>query len=101
MWFLLVLMTDFMPSERVARGCYYINKAVGCFTCGMVVSRIGRWHTERAMIHGVIRAKMEERGPRGLTLLSGIDAADAVHLEDDEWGDDWKSEEGDGNRADK
>ena len=82
LWFVAVLSTDFMPSQTLAFAAEPVNQAIGCLTCGVLPSRIGRWHLERAHVHGAIRARVKERGVASFFLPTAVDAKDIVDVED-------------------
>ena len=60
-WFVVALTMDFnpFPCPKYLR---FLNRMIGCLTCGMVPTRIGRWHLERKKVHEIIREKVKERG---------------------------------------
>jgi hypothetical protein len=61
-WFCVALTFDFNPIPGVDNMLPSVNWFIDRATCGMVPLRVGRWHIERAKVHGIIRDKVEKRG---------------------------------------
>jgi hypothetical protein len=58
--FVVALLIDFNPSATVSKLFAPFNRAVACLSCGLVNTRIGRWHLEREYVHDLIRAKVSQ-----------------------------------------
>jgi hypothetical protein len=72
LWFFAVLLVDFNPFPNVSKNMLarFINKTLDLLTCGLITSRIGRWHLEREKIHGIVRAKVSHStGVKTFALL--------------------------------
>jgi hypothetical protein len=57
--FVVALLVDFNPSASVTALLAPFNRAVACASCGLVNTRVGRWHLERHYIHSIIRARVK------------------------------------------
>jgi len=58
--FVVALLVDFNPSATVSKLFAPFNRAVACLSCGLVNTRIGRWHLERHYVHSIIRARVKD-----------------------------------------
>lgn len=77
LWFAVVLAFDFNPSPTSGASALgrLLNALVAKVGCGVIPTRVGRWHAERAKVLGIIRAQVELRGPRRFFLPQQHDAA--------------------------
>jgi len=73
-WFFMAMTFDFNPIPGVEKTFAPVNWFIGKVTCGMVPLRVGRWHIERAKVHGIIRDKVEKRGKTRFFLPDTLDA---------------------------
>lgn len=78
-WFLVVLGTSFLPSERASKCLCCCNRMISCATCCFIPNLFGTWFIERAKVHRIIRKSIESRGERGSLSLTA-DAIELAHL---------------------
>ena len=61
-WFVAAFLFDFNPFPKSCEYFKFLNCLIQKLACGILPIRVGRWHLERALVHGVIREKVAERG---------------------------------------
>ena len=53
-WFASPLLLDFNPFPQSVIKNGWLNRAIACLTCGLVSTRVGKWHIERKMVKSYV-----------------------------------------------
>jgi hypothetical protein len=61
-WYFFVFTVEFYPHPKSCEWFHFVNKVIEAATLGVIDTRIGRWHLDRAFVHKIIRDAIAERG---------------------------------------